>query len=131
MMAAIAPCHAGESLLQIARWPDLVAQAKDRGINYPAVVERAERGERKALHTVFSLTPYTGGSGTTSHCAVLRRLLEQLGDSRFSTALRTEPTKLRNRITEALDFDFGRPWRKAFPRTYTLGSHDARLLREG
>ena len=129
LMSLSAVCLAAESLLDIARWPDLVAQAKDRGIDYPAVVQRAERGDTKALHTIFSVTPYTDGSGATSHCAVLRRLLEQLGDLRFSKTLRSEPGALRDRVTQAIDFDFGRPWRKAFPITYGFGSHDTSLLR--
>jgi hypothetical protein len=116
--------------VDIARWPDLVVQAKDRGVDYPAVVERAERGDTKALHAVFSLTPHTDGSGATSHAAVLRRLLERLGDRSFSKALRSESRKLRDSVTKQIDFDFGRSWQKQYPRTYALGSHDERLLRE-
>jgi len=44
LLATIAVCIAGESLSEIARWPELVAQAKDRGIDYPAVAARADRG---------------------------------------------------------------------------------------
>jgi hypothetical protein len=129
LIAAIGTSHGAESLVEIARWPDLVAQAKDHGVDYPAVVERAERGDTKALHTIFSLTPHTDGSGATCHAAVLRRLLERLGDRSFSRALQAEPRDLRDRVMQKIDFDFGRPWRKAFPITYALGSHDTSLLR--
>ena len=118
-----------ESLSRIARWPDLVAQAKERGIDYPAVAARAERGDTQALRTIFRMTPYTDGSGSESQCAVLRLLLEALGDSTFSRALRDESSTLRTRVVQALDFDFGKPWQKRFPATYALGMHDTRLLR--
>jgi hypothetical protein len=95
----------------------------------PAVVERAERGDTKALHTVFSVTSHTDGSGATSHAAVLRRLLERLGDRKFGGVLRAEPRNLRDRVIQQIDFDFARPWKKAFPLTHALGSHDTSLLR--
>jgi hypothetical protein len=59
----------------------------------------------------------------------LRQLLEMLGDRTFSNTLHHEPASLRSKVTEALDFDFGRPWQKKFPLTYALGSHDASLLK--
>ena len=129
-IAAVVTCHAAESLVDIARWPDLVAQSKDRAVDYPAVVARAERGDTEARRIIFSVTPYTDGSGATSHAAILRRLLERLGDRHFSRAWRVEPRPLRDRVMQKIDFDFGRSWQSSFPRTYGLGSHDARLLRE-
>ena len=131
LIAVVSTCHARESLSQIARWPDLVAQAKDHGVDYPAAVARAQRGDLQALRIVFRVTPYTDGSGAESHSAVLRLLLEHLGDRRFSAALREERRDLRSRVIQAIDFDFGRSWQKSFPLTYVLGSHDIRLLRGG
>ena len=78
---------------------------------------------------IFRVTPYTDGSGAESHCAILRLLLERLGDSKFSYALCTESSGLRTRIVQAIDFDFGKPWQRQFPSTYALGTHDTRLLR--
>ena len=124
LLASVAMCIAGESLSKVARWPALVAQAKDRGIDYPAVAARADRGDAQALSSLFGLTPYTDASGAESHCTVLRLLLQHLGDRRFSLALRQERRDIRNQVTKAIDFDFGRPWQKSFPLTYALGSHD-------
>jgi hypothetical protein len=121
--------HVAESISQIARWPDLVAQAKDHGVDYPLVAARAEHGDTKALRTIFRITSYTDGSGAESHCAILRLLLERLGDRRFSHALRTESSSLRTHVVQAIDFDFGKPWQRQFPATYALGTHDTRLLR--
>jgi hypothetical protein len=129
LLATVATCLSAESVSQIARWPDLVAQAKDRGVDYPAVAARAQRGEIQALHTIFRMTPYTDGSAAESHCVILRLLLERLGDRTFSHALRSERSDLRTRVVQAIDFDFGQPWQKRFPVTYTLGAHDTRLLR--
>jgi hypothetical protein len=124
LLASVAMCIAGESLSENARWPALVAQAKDRGIDYPAVAARADRGDAQALSTLFRLTPYTDASGAESHSTVLRLLLQHLGDRRFSLALRRERSDIRNHVTKAIDFDFSRPWQKSFPLTYALGSHD-------
>jgi hypothetical protein len=55
LIGAILTCHAAESLWDLARWPDLVAQAKDRGVDYPAVVERAERGDKRPFTPFFLL----------------------------------------------------------------------------
>ncbi len=129
LLATVGTCLSAESVAQIACWPDLVAQAKDRGIDYPAVAARAERGKMQALRTIFSMTPHTDGSAAESHCAVLRLLLERLGDRTFSDALRRESSSLRTRVVQAIDFDFGKPWQKVFPATYALGTHDTRLLR--
>jgi hypothetical protein len=129
LIAAVATSYGAEPLVEIARWPDLVAQAKDFGVDYPAAVARAERGDTKSLHTVFSVTSHVDGSGATSHAAVLRRLLERLGDRKFGGVLRAEPRNLRDRVIQQIDFDFARPWKKAFPLTYALGSHDTSLLR--
>jgi hypothetical protein len=128
LFAIVGGCVAGESLSQIARWPETVAQAKDRGIDYPTVVARADRGDRDALSTIFRLTPHTDASGAESHCTVLRFLMEHLGDRRFSRALRRERGDIRTVVTKAIDFDFGRSWRKSFPRTYALGAHDTSLF---
>ena len=130
LLATFSSCHAAESLAEIARAPDLVAQAKDRGVDYPAVVTRAERGDTEALRIIFSITPHTDGSGATSHAGILRRLLERLGDRHFSRALRSEARTVRDGVMQKIDFDFGRPWQRDFPRTFGLGSHNARLLRE-
>ena len=113
-----------ESLSEIARWPALVAQANDRGVDYPAVAARADRGDAQALSALFRLTPYTDASGAELHCTVLRLLLQHLGDRRFSLVLRQKRRDIRNHVTKAIDFDFGRPWQKSFPLTYALGSHD-------
>jgi hypothetical protein len=129
LFLTVATCISAESVSQIAHWPDLVAQAKEHGVDYPAVAARAEHGDRKALRTIFRVTPYTDGSGAESHCAVLRLLLERLGDSRFSCALSTESSSLRTRVVQAIDFDLGKPWERQFPATYALGTHDTRLLR--
>ena len=118
-----------DTLKDASNWPDLVYSAKQRGIDYPATVTRARRGDSAALTVLFRHTPHTDGSGADSHCVVLRRLLEMLGDRTFSSTLWREPTSLRNKVTEALDFDFAHPWQKNFPRTYALGSHDASLLK--
>jgi hypothetical protein len=131
LLAAVGTCYSAEPVSQIARWPDLVAQAKGRGIDYPAVSLRAERGDMQALQTIFRMTPYTDGSAAESHCAVLRLLLERLGDRTFSDALRGESSRLRTHVVQAIDFDFGKPWNKRFPTTYALGAHDTRLLRGG
>ena len=126
---ALPSIAAADTLEDASKWPDLVDSAKDRGIDYPAVVAQARRGDAPALRTLFRHTVHTDGSGADSHCVVLRQLLELLGDRRFSRALRRESAPLRSRVTEALDFDFGHPWRKHFPLTYALGSHDTRLLK--
>src|SRR5215471_3640316 len=106
LLSSVAMCIAGESLSEIARWPALVAQAKDRGIDYPAIATRADRGDAEAVSTLFRLTPYTDASGAESHCTVLRLLLQHLGDRRFSLALRQERSDIRNHVTRAIDFDF-------------------------
>jgi hypothetical protein len=129
LLMTVATCLSAESVSRIARWPDLVAQAKDCGVDYPPVAARAERRDRQALSTIFRVTACTDGSGATSHCSVLRVLLERLSDSTFSQALRSESSRVRTNVVQALDFDFGEPWQKKFPRTYMLGTHDARLLR--
>jgi hypothetical protein len=128
LFAVIGSCIAGESLSEIARWPESVAQAKDQGIDYPAVVARADHGDMNALRIVFRLTPHTDAAGAESHCTVLRLLMQRLGDVRFSRALRRERRNIRNDVTEAIDFDFARPWQKSFPLTYALGSHDTSLF---
>ncbi|SRR6266404_1255256 len=128
LFATVAKCIAGESLSEVARWPELVAQAKDHGIYYPAVAARADHGDAQALSTIFRLTPHTDGSGAESHCTVLRFLLQHLGDKCFSQVLRRQPKDIRSHVTEAIDFDFGRPWQKSFPLTYALGSHDTSLF---
>jgi hypothetical protein len=119
----------GDTLKHASNWPDLVYSAKQRGIDYPATVARARRGDLVALVILFRHTPHTDGSAGDSHCVVLRQLLEMLGDRKFSSTLRQEPAPLRSKVTEALDFDFGHPWQKHFPLTYPLGSHDSRLLK--
>jgi len=124
LLAIVATCIAAESLSEVARWPELVAQAKDHGIDYPAVVARADSGDQDALCTIFRLTPQTDASGAESHCTVLRLLMEHLGDRRFSRALRRESSDIRTDVTKAIDFDFGHSWRKSFPRTYALGGHE-------
>lgn len=129
LLASVAMCIAADSLSENARWPALVAQANDRGIDYPAVAARADRGEPQALSTLFRLTPHTDASGAESHCTVLRLLLQHLGDSRFSLVLRQEGRGIRNHVTKAIDFDFGRSWQKSFPLTYALGSHDKSSFR--
>ena len=98
-----------DTLKDASNWPDLVDSAKQRGIDYPATVTRARRGDTAALTVVFRHTPHTDGSGADSHCVVLRQLLEMLGDRTFSNTLRHEPASLRSKVTEALDFDFGHP----------------------
>lgn len=127
-LLTVLPWHA-DTLKDAANWPDLVHGAKKRGIDYPATVARARRGDVAALGILFRHTLYTDGSAADSHCVVLRQLLEILGDGTFSNTLRHEPASLRSKVTEALDFDFGHPWEKKFPLTYALGSHDARLLK--
>jgi hypothetical protein len=128
LLATVAMSIAGESLSEAARWPALVAQAKDRGVDYPAVAARADHGDAQALSTIFRLTPYTDASGAESHCTVLRLLLQHLGDERFSRVLRREPSDIRTHVTKAIDFDFGRSWQKSFPVTYALGSHDTNVF---
>ena len=118
-----------DTLKDASTWPDLVYNAKQRGIDYPATVARARRGDSTALRVLFRHTPHTDGSSADSHCVVLRQLLEILGDRRFSDTLRRESALLRGKVTEALDFDFGHPWQKEFPLTYALGSHDPSLLK--
>ena len=128
LFATVGMCNADESLSEVARWPELVAQAKDRAIDYPAVAARADRGDAQALSTIFRLTPHTDASGAESHCTVLRLLLQHLGDKRFSRVLRRQPRDIRSHVTKAIDFDFGRTWQKSFPLTYALGSHDTSLI---
>jgi hypothetical protein len=127
-LLTVLPWHA-DTLKDAANWPALVHSAKQRGIDYPATVARARRGDTAALTVVFRHTPHTDGSGADSHSVVLRQLLEMLGDQTFSNTLCHEPASLRSKVTEALDFDFGHPWKKKFPLTYALGSHDAGLLK--
>jgi hypothetical protein len=121
LLAAL-PWHA-DALKDASHWPDLVHSAKQRCIDYPATVEGARRGNTAALTVLFQHTPHTDGSGADSHSVVLHQLLEMLGDRRFSNTLRHEPASLRSKVTEALDFDFGHPWKKKFPLTYGLGAH--------
>jgi hypothetical protein len=118
-----------DALKDASNWPDLVESAKQRGLDYPAAVARARRGDVAALTILFRHTLHTDGSSADSHCFVLRQLLEMLGDQKFSSTLRQESASLRSKVTEALDFDFGHPWHKHFPLTYALGSHDTRLLK--
>jgi hypothetical protein len=117
------------TLEDTSKWPDLVDSAKERGINYPATVENARHGDVAALAILFRHTSHTDGSAADSHCAVLRHLLELLGDQKFGGTLQQEPASVRSKVTEALDFDFGHPWQKQFPLTYALGSHNSRLLK--
>jgi hypothetical protein len=128
VVLATVTLHA-DTLKDASNWPDLVYSAKQRGIDYPATVARARRGDLAALAILFRHTPHTDGSGADSHCVVLRQLLQILGDQKFSSALRPEPALLRSKVTEALNFDFGYPWQKQFPLTYALGSQGARLLK--
>ena len=123
-------CHGEDDLSHIAQWPDTVAQAKVAGVDYRESVERARRGETAALATLFRVTSHMDGSGMTSHCSVLRLLMESLGDQRFSRVLARQSSKVRNGVIHALDFDFGHPWQRHFPLTYSLGLHDPRLLGE-
>ncbi|OAI42667.1 hypothetical protein AYO41_00595 [Verrucomicrobia bacterium SCGC AG-212-E04] len=113
-----------------ASWPDTVSMAKDAGVDYPATVRRARHGDRKALATLFALSPRMDGSGADSHASVLRLLLQSLGDRSFSHALSKQSQKHRQRVIHDLDYDFRHPWRKQFPLTYALGSHDQKLLHE-
>jgi len=124
LAASVVAARASDTLEAASKWPDLVDSAKGRGIDYPATVALARRGDVAALRVLFLHTPHTDGSGADSHCAVLRQLLELLGDRKFSDPLRREPRSLRSKVTEAIDFDFGRPWQKRFPLTYALGIHD-------
>jgi hypothetical protein len=110
-----------DTLKDASNWPDLVYSAKQRGIDYPATVARARRGDLVASAILFRHTPHKDGSAADSHCAVLRQLLQMLGDQKFSSTLRQEPASLLGKVIEALDFDFGRPWQKHFPLTYALG----------
>ena len=128
VVLATVTLHA-DTLKDASNWPDLVYSAKQRGIDYPATVARARRGDLAALAILFRHTPHTDGSGADSHCVVLRQLLQILGDQKFSSALRPEPASLRSKVTEALNFDFGYPWQKQFPLTYALRSQGARLLK--
>jgi hypothetical protein len=130
-LAAASSVPARDDLEAASKWPDLVDSATERGIDYPATVKRARRGDPTSLETLFRHTPHTDGSGAQSHSFVLRQLLERLGDQKFSGPLQRQPALLRNRVTKALDFDFGGPWQNRFPRTYALGSHDVSLLKEG
>jgi hypothetical protein len=114
-----------------ATWPDTVSMAKDAGVDYPATARRARQGDRKALATLFALTLRMDGSGADSHATVLRILLQSLGDRSFSHALRKQSPPLRQRVIQDLDYDLRRPWRKQFPLTYALGSHDQQLLHDG
>ena len=116
-----------DTLKDASNWPDLVYSAKQRGIDYPVTVARARHGDTAALTVLFRHTPHTDGSGADSHCVVLHQLLQTLGDRTFSNTLRHEPTLLRSKVIEALDFDFGQPWEKRFPLTYALRSHNARF----
>ena len=130
MVATAVHSRAAESVIsQIADWPGLVAQAKERGVDYRASVARAEKGNTNALKTVFRITPYTDGAAALMHCAVLRKLLDKIGDATFSQVLRSQSPTLRTKVVQAIDFDFGKPWQKYFPATYALGTHDTRLLR--
>ena len=112
-------------------WPDTVSMAKDAGVDYPATARRARQGDLKALATLFALTLRMDGSGADSPATVLRILLHSLGDSSFSHALRKESPPLRQRVIQQLDYDFRHPWRKRYPLTYALGSHDQSLLHDG
>jgi hypothetical protein len=118
-----------DELAEVARFSELVEQAQRQHIDYPAVAARAERGDTQALHILFGFTRQMDGAAADSHCAALHLLLKQLGDKGFSDALRKEPGDLRNRVMQAIDYDIGRPWGKSFPLTYSLGSHDTKLLR--
>lgn len=118
-----------DTLKDASNWPDLVYSARQRGIDYPAMVAHARRGDAAALSILFRHTPHTDGSAADSHCVVLHQLLEMLGDRTFSNTLRREPALLRTKVIEALDFDFGAPWQKKFPLTYALGSHDTSLFK--
>src|SRR6266481_6262920 len=99
LLAAVG-LHA-DTLKDASNWPDLVYSAKQRGIDYPATVARAQQGDVSALVILFRHTPHTDGSGAESHCVVLRQLLEVLGDQKFSSTLRRERASLRSKVTEA------------------------------
>ncbi len=85
----------------------------------------------KTASTVFGLTQEADGAAGEVHSTVLHLVLKNLGDSRFSSALRLESADLRDRVLELIDYDIGHPWKKDFPRTYSLGSHNAKLLHGG
>jgi hypothetical protein len=105
-------------------------QAKEAGVDYVAAVNRAERGDRAGLTTLFRVTRHLDGHGSETHCIILRKLLEMHGDKHFSDALRTESADTRKRVLESLDFDFAAPWQKKFPLTYALGPHHTSLFTE-
>jgi hypothetical protein len=128
-VAAAVTCYGSDALSDAARFPEVVMWAKDYGIDYPAVVRRAADGNVRALNTLFHFTRETDGAAAEGHCSVLRLLMERLGDRRFSSVLRRQSREVRSGVTQAMDFDFGRSWRKSFPITYALGSHDSSLLR--
>jgi len=130
LFAMVTTTRAASPLAELAAWPGLIAQAKECGIpNYPTIVERAEKNEMFALTTVFNVTPCTDGHAGEVQSAILRRLLEELGDKTFSRNLRGMPPRLQISVAQALDFAFGKPWQQFFPMTHALGSHDTLFLR--
>lgn len=122
---------ARQELSELARFPEVVDLGKRNHVDYPAVAAGANRGDAKALHTLFRLTREADGAAAEVHCTVLHLVLKNLGDSRFAGALSHEPRDLRDRVLEAIEYDIDRPWKKDFPQTYSLGSHNAKLLPGG
>ena len=129
-VAAAAGAPPSESIAAKFDWQDTIDQAKAAGVDYRATLAKAERGDVKGLAELFRVTRRVDGAGKDSHNTVLRQLLGQLGDARFSRALAQQSPELRNAVIQALDYDFRMTWRRRYPRTYKLGYHNQALITE-
>ena len=88
---------------------DTIAVAANVGVEYPRLVDRCVRRERKAMHTLFWLTEAAGFDAASSegHSEVLGMLLRRLGDDFFAECLAREEAPIRQRVREELLYDQG------------------------
>jgi len=89
---------------------------------------RACRGDSDALHQLFvkSLDPTLDGEYAETHTHYLTRVLFELGDHRFATALRAEPQGTRDAVLQFLSPVFAY-YHLSYPDTESLSSDPVRL----
>jgi hypothetical protein len=92
---------------------------------------RACKGDSDALHQLFvkSLDPTLDGEYAETHTHTMTRVLFELGDHRFASALRAEPQRTRDAVLQFLSSVFAY-YHLSYPNTESLSS-DPERLRKG
>ena len=91
------------------QWGDAGGLTASAGDDYERLIDQATRRDGESLRTLFWLTSpgRFDGAAAQEHATVLGRLLRDLGDITFGTALRGEPPARRDEVHGALRYDFG------------------------